>query len=872
MPSTTQKIQTFKLSALALAISGTLLLIPCTAQSAGMIIMGTNGIDGSPGPNGNDGVADGEAGQNGQLGTAGTAGQTTTWIIDRTSAGFLYDIQGGTGGSGGAGGNGGVGGTSNASIAGDGGAGANGSAGANGGSGVSITNSSLTISVNILGGNGGNGGAGGNGGNGGYAVTSTATGGNGGAGGNGGTGGNGGDAISGSSFTINNFSAISGGTGGNSGAGGTGGTGGYKGAFQSGANGASGSSTTGGNGGDAIVSTGNSTINNYGTISGGAGGTGTVAGTDGKAISLAGGNNTILFNGSSVTGLVTSSSGTTNGGDTLNITRSTINGNVTGINTINLNSTATVNGTISSAGTVNINENFTTSGTIGATTVNVASTKALTMQHNITATTLANNGVLSIAEGQSRTITGDYTQSPTAMLRVGASSNTNYGQLTVSGTATLADNANIDVNVNSINTLGIGQTLSSVLTGGTLVSNGFNITDNSALLNFSAIINGNAIDLKAASSVSVVEAVVGNQLNAASGAAQVFDELLQNGGGSTGMTQVTTQLAQMATQKQVADAVESTLPGISGSVAQLTATPLQMFSNVVTSRQAVASGASSGDGFMSNGYLWVKPFGGWTTQEDTQGVTGYKVNTSGIAMGADSDLDSSTNLGFAVAYINSGVTSDLTSGRHSIGMDSLIAKVYSTKKLDDSMALNLQAGIGMSRYNSERRVFTNDVANANYDSKQIQASAELERTYPFSEKTTATPYVSASYSHIAVDGYNEKGAGALNLNVGSDTANSLILGAGVKARHALSDNMQLLAKAGVGYDTMAERSKLTASFEGGGAQFTTVGIKPDAVVYNAHLGVQYHLENGTEITASYNYMGRDTYRDESVNINMRWMY
>ncbi|PHS26230.1 MAG: hypothetical protein COA83_04150 [Methylophaga sp.] len=325
-------------------------------------------------------------------------------------------------------------------------------------------------------------------------------------------------------------------------------------------------------------------------------------------------------------------------------------------------------------------------------------------------------------------------------------------------------------------------------------------------------------------------------------------------------------------EQQLSDAVESTLPGISGGVSQMTNIAINAVTGVVSARQDSTRGLSSGDGFMTDRHIWFKPFGGWTEQDTRQGVNGYDIDSYGLAVGFDGDVSSTWNVGVALAYINSDVESNLTSGSHSIDMDSYMAKVYATKMIDDVTALNIQVGAGISDYDSKRLIFTGDVADADYDSWNVQLSAELERSYNISDKTVVTPYAHADYSYVSVEDYNESGAGALNLNVDDDSNDSLIIGVGAKANHSMSDSLLLMANVGVGYDVMTDRSSLTSSFAGGGAQFSTEGIEPDEFVYNAGLGAKYSLENGTEITASYNVTGRQDYTDQSLSANFRFMF
>jgi len=464
------------------------------------------------------------------------------------------------------------------------------------------------------------------------------------------------------------------------------------------------------------------------------------------------------------------------------------------------------------------------------------------------------------------TVAGNFRQEVDGTLRIGATSDTEHGSLNVRDTAFFAADTTIDIDVAEGNTLTASSSLLNVITAGTLEATTFTITDNSALLDFQAVIDGNTVDLTQGSAQTIVEATGLGATPAALGAAAVFDS------SPAGLATVVDELNLLATEQQVANAVESTLPGASGGVSQMTNIATNAVTGIVSARQDLTRGLSSGDGFMTDRHIWFKPFGGWTEQDTRQGVSGYDIDSYGLALGFDGDVSSSWNVGVALAYINSDVESNLAAGSHTIDMDSYLAKVYATKMFDDVTALNLQVGAGISDYDSTRRIFTGDVANADYDSWNMQLSAELERSYQVSDKTVITPYVHADYSYVNVEDYSETGADALNLNVANDSADSLIIGAGVKGNHAVSDSLLLMANAGVGYDVMTDRSSLTSSFAGGGANFTTEGIEPDELVYNAGIGAKYSLENGTEITASYNIDARQDYTDQSVSANFRLLF
>jgi len=474
-----------------------------------------------------------------------------------------------------------------------------------------------------------------------------------------------------------------------------------------------------------------------------------------------------------------------------------------------------------------------------------------------------NAGIISIPTGKEGEVAADYTQTAAGIFRLGTESSALYGQLDIGSTATFAPGSGIQVAVDPAHTLMDSDELADVITAASLDASTFTVGDNNLSVQFAATIDGNTVDLTAQETgLTTIAAATGWGVGGA------LDTFISNH--LTG--DIAFRLGSLSSAQEVADAAESLKPALSGGVAQMTNNTMNAVTDVVAARQDLTRGLSSGDGFMEDRHLWFKPFGNWTDQDDRDGVSGYDIDSYGLAFGVDGDVSPTWNLGFAFAYIDSDVDSDLAEGSNDIDVDSYMTKVYATKTLDDTTALNLQAGYGISDYDSKRRLFNGDVADADYDSWNFQASAELERNYQMNEKTTMTPYVHADYGYVDVDSYREKGAGDLNLDVNDDSADSLIIGTGVKTSYVASTSLLLTADAGIGYDFMTDRSSLTSAFSGGGAQFSTKGIDPDEVVYNARLGAEFNLDNGSEITVRYDIDGREDYTDQSVSVNFRFMF
>ncbi len=600
--------------------------------------------------------------------------------------------------------------------------------------------------------------------------------------------------------------------------------------------------------GSGILALNNSTISsitNSGTISGGYYGI-------------------AILSGSSIQGAITNSG--------------TISGNT---NAIFVDGTSTLsniyiagNDTASFVGEVNT-PNTAVSVLTGATyTMNNG--QLFTLNGTSSGFTVAGTGTLAVAAGGTATITGNYTQEAAATFRTNVTDDTTYGKLLVTGTATLPTNAKIDVNVANPNFAFTATGMAGIISAGTLTSDGtFAVTDNSALFDFTATKNGNAVDLSLApvgaggTSTAVVTAVTGTGNTAAAGAAVVLDSLATAfAGGSTGnadMDTVMAALGGLTTNQQLSDAASSTVPLMTG---QAMATNLKGVNRVVQAQSEGNLGLSSGDAFVSDGKLWLKPLGSWADQKNANGAFGYNAQTYGMVLGADGDLSQHSRVGAAFAYTHSNVSDN--SGTQSAGVDSYQAVLYGSNSISSDVEFNWQADYGYNQNKGNRYIaFVNRTAVANYNSDSLHLGTGIGHTLTISEKTRFTPSFRADYTSITDKGYTETGAGALNLTVNGKTTEEFILALDGKIVHSVNENAQFTTNLGLGYDVNAKQNSITSSFAGGGAAFTTTGIKPSATLARAGLGYVHNTDSGVEITARYDVEARTGFTAQTASVKLR---
>lgn len=536
---------------------------------------------------------------------------------------------------------------------------------------------------------------------------------------------------------------------------------------------------------------------------------------------------------------------------------------------------------------------------------NTPSSSAILAQA-ITATSGFNNaGKVEVPAGQTAHIVGNYTQMPGGKLEFDVASNASYGKLNVSGTATFQPNAAIILNVTNPSFSFSSAALTGLITAGTLNANGFTLTDNSALFNFTVVQNGNQIDLVPVnadgSSISggggggggstgdtttsddanSVRSIVSANGNAAArGVAPVLDQFISNfvSNGTTGSTdldQVVSALGRLTTTAQVNTAAKQTLPVIAGNQTSGVQSALNESQGAITSRQNATSGVSTGDAMQSDRSLWVKPFGSHANQGDVDGSVGFQANTFGVVFGADTDVTSLDRLGVAFAYGDSHINGGDSDAPSSADVDSYQAILYGTHKIDAITNLNFQADIGYHHTDGDRYINfggLNRDANSGFGGFSGHLGAALGRTVSIGRSATVTPRVSADYTYIRDSGYTESGADSLNLNVGSASTQALVFRLGSLLEQPINDRLSVTLDAAAGYDAFARQNLITSNFVGGGAAFQTYGVTPSHWLLDGGVGLHGTIKEGMTISLDYNVEGRERYVDQSVSAKFRMAF
>ena len=333
-------------------------------------------------------------------------------------------------------------------------------------------------------------------------------------------------------------------------------------------------------------------------------------------------------------------------------------------------------------------------------------------------------------------------------------------------------------------------------------------------------------------------------------------------------------LAGLTSNQQVSNGVSQTLPILTGGSTLVTGNVLRDINGIIQARTESNLGLSSGDAFLGEKHVWLKPFGSWFDQSNQDSVTGYAGRVDGLAAGVDGAISPASRMGVALAYAQANLDGNSSSAPQSLKIDFYQLIGYGSYSLDPLNEINYQVDVGDNRNSGQRGIlFMGQTANSSYDTFTAHAGVGIGHIMPLSSATTFVPSAWVDYTSIHDQSYSETGAGVFNLSVGAHTTQQLILSADGKLVHNLDNSTKFIANAGVGYDTLAKRASVTATFAGApGMAFDTVGLSPSPWMLHGGIGFVKTVANGMEITAHYDVEGQTGFINQTVSAKLRWAF
>jgi len=267
---------------------------------------------------------------------------------------------------------------------------------------------------------------------------------------------------------------------------------------------------------------------------------------------------------------------------------------------------------------------------------------------------------------------------------------------------------------------------------------------------------------------------------------------------------------------------------------------------------------------------FAKGFGVWGDRDKDSDIAGYQYNVYGLTGGIDKLVSDNTLIGIGIGgsranvdYSRSGTGSDI---------DSLFASLYGSYFVND-WHLGVTLGYGHSWYDSERGIPTYGLrAESDHEGNSYSAAAELGKNFG-NESTILEPVMGLGYTLVRERGYTEKGAGALNLKVGSETTDGIYSKLGVRAakefRSEKNPNRVLVPNMSAFWiHDFADRVELSSSFIGGGS-FTTEGLDPVRDMFNIGAGLNVYSGKNTRLFVDYTWQFSSDFTSSMVQAGIQ---
>jgi len=132
-----------------------------------------------------------------------------------------------------------------------------------------------------------------------------------------------------------------------------------------------------------------------------------------------------------------------------------------------------------------------------------------------------------------------------------------------------------------------------------------------------------------------------------------------------------------------------------------------------------------------------------------------------------------------------------------------------------------------------------------------------------------SPFVSADFGKVEVDGYSEKGADSTALTFDDQSRNSRRLGLGIQGKYQISAQTQVFGEFAHEREYNDDAQDLTMNLNSlPNNRYTLEGYTPQTNLNRLNLGVSHNLTREVALRASYNIRKDDDFTQQGVNVGV----
>lgn len=260
--------------------------------------------------------------------------------------------------------------------------------------------------------------------------------------------------------------------------------------------------------------------------------------------------------------------------------------------------------------------------------------------------------------------------------------------------------------------------------------------------------------------------------------------------------------------------------------------------------------------------------------DSTDGQAGYDFNVGGVTFGMDRKVYDRLIVGMMGGFSESSADVDDNGG--GVDAQSFRFGVYGSYYDDQGFYADGMVSGAYHDYDSERNVLMGTLfrkASASPDGLEISVMGAAGYDFEVGNFRVG-PTVSLQYTYLSIDDYKESGAGALNLDIDSQTADSLLVSLGVRAATLIElPKLRIIPELRLSFQYEAEdqERRITAQFlSGGGGKFgfNTTDIGQESALIGAGVTFLNHknMSSFIDYTAE---VGRTDYVAHYVRGGMR---
>jgi outer membrane lipase/esterase len=134
-----------------------------------------------------------------------------------------------------------------------------------------------------------------------------------------------------------------------------------------------------------------------------------------------------------------------------------------------------------------------------------------------------------------------------------------------------------------------------------------------------------------------------------------------------------------------------------------------------------------------------------------------------------------------------------------------------------------------------------------------------------------SPFVSADYARVEVDGYSEDGQRSTALNYGDQDRTSKRLGIGLQGLFDLNQQTRLFGEVAMEREYEDDASEVDMSLRSlPTIGYTLEGYVPDDKTWRASFGVSHQLAPGLALRGAYTYRNADDSDQQGINLSLSW--